>query len=50
MGQPSTDLLETGIDASESPLGTFDTTLRKLEGCKQLQIFVLEARDNGVWR
>jgi predicted nucleic-acid-binding protein len=29
-------ILETVIDASESPLGTFDTTLGKLEGCKQL--------------
>ena len=29
-------ILETVIDASESPLGTFDVTLGKLEGCKQL--------------
>ena len=29
-------ILETVVDASESPLGTFDTTLGKLEGCKQL--------------
>jgi predicted nucleic-acid-binding protein len=29
-------ILETVIDASESPLGTFDITLGKLEGCKQL--------------
>jgi predicted nucleic-acid-binding protein len=29
-------ILETVIAASESPLGTFDTTLGKLEGCKQL--------------
>jgi predicted nucleic-acid-binding protein len=29
-------ILETVIDASEIPLGTFDTTLGKLEGCKQL--------------
>ena len=29
-------ILETVIDASENPLGTFDTTLGKLEGCKQL--------------
>jgi predicted nucleic-acid-binding protein len=29
-------ILETAVDASESPLGTFDTTLGKLEGCKQL--------------
>ena len=29
-------ILETVIDASESPLGTFDTTFGKLEGCKQL--------------
>ena len=29
-------VLETVVDASESPLGTFDTTLGKLEGCKQL--------------
>ena len=29
-------ILETVIDASESPLGTFDTTLAKLAGCKQL--------------
>jgi Predicted nucleic-acid-binding protein, contains PIN domain len=29
-------ILETVIDASESPLGTFDATLGKLEGCKQL--------------
>jgi predicted nucleic-acid-binding protein len=29
-------ILETVIDASESPLGTFDTTLGKLDGCKQL--------------
>jgi predicted nucleic-acid-binding protein len=29
-------ILETVIDASESPLGTFDITLGKLQGCKQL--------------
>jgi predicted nucleic-acid-binding protein len=29
-------ILETVMDASESPLATFDTTLGKLEGCKQL--------------
>ena len=29
-------ILETVIAASESPLGTFDKTLAKLEGCKQL--------------
>jgi predicted nucleic-acid-binding protein len=29
-------ILETVMGASESPLGTFDTTLGKLEGCKQL--------------
>jgi predicted nucleic-acid-binding protein len=29
-------ILETVIDASERPLGTFDTALGKLEGCKQL--------------
>lgn len=29
-------ILETVIDASESPLGTFDTALAKLDGCKQL--------------
>ena len=29
-------ILETVVDASERPLGTFDTTLGKLEGCKQL--------------
>ena len=28
-------ILETVINASERPLGTFDTTLGKLEGCKQ---------------
>jgi predicted nucleic-acid-binding protein len=29
-------ILETVMAASDSPLGTFDTTLGKLEGCKQL--------------
>jgi predicted nucleic-acid-binding protein len=29
-------ILETVMDASESPLGTFDTALGKLEGCKAL--------------
>ena len=29
-------ILETVIDASESPLGTFDIALGKLDGCKQL--------------
>ena len=29
-------ILETVVDASESPLGTFDITLGRLEGCKQL--------------
>jgi predicted nucleic-acid-binding protein len=29
-------ILETARAASESPLGTFDTTLAKLEGCRQL--------------
>ena len=29
-------ILETVIDASESPLGTFDIALGKLAGCKQL--------------
>ena len=29
-------ILETVTDASERPLGTFDTALGKLEGCKQL--------------
>ena len=29
-------ILETVMDASESPLGTFDAALGKLEGCKHL--------------
>jgi predicted nucleic-acid-binding protein len=29
-------ILETVMDACESPLGTFDTALGKLEGCKEL--------------
>jgi predicted nucleic-acid-binding protein len=29
-------ILQTVIDASESPLGTFDGTLARLDGCNQL--------------
>lgn len=29
-------ILQTVMDASESPLATFDATLAKLDGCKQL--------------
>ncbi len=29
-------ILQTVMDASETPLGTFDATLARLEGCKQL--------------
>ena len=29
-------ILQTVMDASETPLGTFDATLARMEGCKQL--------------